>query len=373
MKVSAAVLALALALAASKSHGLEIIFDYRFDDQGFVGDTAKQTLESAAQTYEQLISDHLLGITPGFGNTWSAVFHNERNQLESVKDLVVPDGAVVVFVGSGDLPADQVLLGSGGGFDSFGLPAWNQRVSQRGQGITYGADAVDTGVWGGALWFDVANQQGLPRVWNFEEDVSQLAEQDFFTEAQIGIGLVLGFTTANAYENLVDVGTDTFLGSEASALHGGPVPLAPEFHFFSKGLESTSITTGLPQDVLFQQFKAPGERRSLTLLDVAALRDIGWEIDELHPPVAGDANGDGAVDLADFGVLKANFGEGTTRAQGDFDGNQVIDLVDFGILKANFGTSGTVMAPEPSGLALGGLALLTLPVFLHRAGRFRRL
>ncbi|MFO0898484.1 MAG: Ig-like domain-containing protein [Pirellulales bacterium] len=59
--------------------------------------------------------------------------------------------------------------------------------------------------------------------------------------------------------------------------------------------------------------------------------------------VPGDVNGDGKVDLSDFGALKANFGTGDSLAEGDLDGNGKVDLSDFGILKANFGSQGAVM------------------------------
>jgi probable HAF family extracellular repeat protein len=81
-----------------------------------------------------------------------------------------------------------------------------------------------------------------------------------------------------------------------------------------------------------------------------------WYVDLNAALVTGDANGDGKVDLADFGILKDNFGSGTTLAQGDFTGDGKVDLSDFGILKDNFGNSGAVATPEPSGLALAGLA-----------------
>ena len=53
----------------------------------------------------------------------------------------------------------------------------------------------------------------------------------------------------------------------------------------------------------------------------------------------GDANGDGAVDLQDFGALKDNFGVygGATWAMGDFVSDGNVDLQDFGKLKDNFG------------------------------------
>ena len=61
-------------------------------------------------------------------------------------------------------------------------------------------------------------------------------------------------------------------------------------------------------------------------------------------------------------MLKASFGttSGATWGQGDFNGDGAIDLQDFGLLKANFGSGGELI-PEPatlSLLALGGLALM---------------
>jgi hypothetical protein len=77
----------------------------------------------------------------------------------------------------------------------------------------------------------------------------------------------------------------------------------------------------------------------------------------------GDANADGKVDLSDFGILKENFGTGTTAAQGDFNGDSKIDLTDFGILKDNFGKTAGAAVPEPATwqlLMLAGLSLLAV-------------
>jgi hypothetical protein len=62
--------------------------------------------------------------------------------------------------------------------------------------------------------------------------------------------------------------------------------------------------------------------------------------------VPGDANGDGAVDVSDLGILAANYGmtSGATLAQGDFNGDGKVDVSDLGILAANYGTGTQVAA-----------------------------
>ncbi|MEM1013263.1 MAG: Ig-like domain-containing protein, partial [Planctomycetota bacterium] len=57
--------------------------------------------------------------------------------------------------------------------------------------------------------------------------------------------------------------------------------------------------------------------------------------------LSGDANRDRTVDLADFGILRANFGTSspTRFSEGDFNYDGTVDLADFGILRASFGTT----------------------------------
>ena len=53
--------------------------------------------------------------------------------------------------------------------------------------------------------------------------------------------------------------------------------------------------------------------------------------------LAGDANRDRTVNLADFGILRANFNaSGATFSQADFNYDGNVDLGDFGILRNNF-------------------------------------
>ena len=56
--------------------------------------------------------------------------------------------------------------------------------------------------------------------------------------------------------------------------------------------------------------------------------------------LAGDANRDGRVNLADFGILRANFGRrDATFSLADFNYDGTVTLADFGILRGNFGKS----------------------------------
>jgi hypothetical protein len=88
-------------------------------------------------------------------------------------------------------------------------------------------------------------------------------------------------------------------------------------------------------------------------------------IDDLLP---GDATLDGVVDLADFNVLRNNFGSDFQYfTTGDFDGDGLVNLADFNLLRNHFGGSAADWAvvdawratvPEPAGLGVaivGGL------------------
>ena len=65
--------------------------------------------------------------------------------------------------------------------------------------------------------------------------------------------------------------------------------------------------------------------------------------------LAGDANRDRSVNLSDFGILRANFGQSPrTFSQADFNYDGVVNLTDFGILRSQFGK----VLPPPDGRGL---------------------
>ena len=72
-------------------------------------------------------------------------------------------------------------------------------------------------------------------------------------------------------------------------------------------------------------------------------------------PAAGDANGDGVVDLQDFLAISQNFNQPGDWQHGDLNGDQHVGFGDFLVLSAKFEST-----PEPSANVLlwGGLPLL---------------
>jgi hypothetical protein len=90
------------------------------------------------------------------------------------------------------------------------------------------------------------------------------------------------------------------------------------------------------------------------------------EIIDRSDPLPGDANGDDAVDIEDFIILKNAFG--THDVNADFNDNGIVDLVDFDILKQNFGTEAASPVPEPatSVMAVCGLASVWVSISRRR-------
>src|SRR5262249_34050970 len=53
--------------------------------------------------------------------------------------------------------------------------------------------------------------------------------------------------------------------------------------------------------------------------------------------ILGDINCDGIVDIRDYGLWRANFGQTNCGNPADLDGTCIVDIRDYGIWRANFG------------------------------------
>jgi len=93
--------------------------------------------------------------------------------------------------------------------------------------------------------------------------------------------------------------------------------------------------------------------------------DINPSLDDVHPG-AGDADGDGDVDLEDLFTVRNNFSSPGGWSDGDFDGDGMVDLDDLFTVRNNFYSTGAGV-PEPA-----ALVLLSAGASLLRRRRHRR-
>jgi hypothetical protein len=93
---------------------------------------------------------------------------------------------------------------------------------------------------------------------------------------------------------------------------------------------------------------------------VQSMRDMGYTVTEFE-----DFNGDGAIDVGDFEVLRSNMGTTGLAIDsmrfGDADRDRDIDLHDFGLWKLAAGV------PEPGSATLAALAALALMAVCRRS------
>ena len=92
------------------------------------------------------------------------------------------------------------------------------------------------------------------------------------------------------------------------------------------------------------------------------------------PPIPGDANEDGTVDINDLTIVLANFGQTAPAwSQGNFCGDATVDVNDLTILLSNFGATSGVAAPgavpEPPALLLLAAAAALAALACRRRAR----
>jgi hypothetical protein len=185
---------------------------------------------------------------------------------------------------------------------------------------------------------------------------------------------LLGFS-ANQPSFAAKVNIDSkFTGPKAVAANNNVPPNVTGSHWLNM---SSTVGAGGPSQVALMDANIPtGVRRRMTLLDWAALDDVGWQI-----AMPGDSNANGKVDFGDFQLLEQNFGLTNARwSQGDFNEDGVVDIADFTILMKNYGrrqdgslapASQLVDVPEPAALGMLALVMFMRLTQRHRVRRDR--
>ena len=375
---------------------------------------AKAAISAAAADVSTAITTSLNAITNdvvmGVNGTTIATFDTSffytnpsTGASETITSATIAADTITVFVGTRNITTGNTLGvgGSGGaiaGLTDFGGPpsGWVGAVANaeaqlntryaRGGGPTIGTSSgttsygfpgqeitanysLDYGISVGNLWFDVDEDNNgskdsptdLADYWHWDHtsDVTP-GENDLYSVALHEILHAIGIGSSNSWDDLT-TGT-TWNGSEVQAITGSGAGLVhSDGSHIASSVMSTRISDGETQEVVMDPTITTGMRNELTVLDLAFLRDIGYETITPIIPSPPDFNGDGDIDAGDLAVIQGGYG---INASGDSDNDLDTDGADFLIWQRAFTGpllgAGTVAVPEPSAGALLFIALLAI-------------
>lgn len=292
--ISAGLLALIPAARA-----VEIRLDYTYDTNGFFNQPgAKQALRSVADFYQKLLHDNLAAIDASTQTSasWTAkITHPGTGASQDIPNLKVPANTIIIYAGGRPMGGTGAPAGIGGpgGYSAGGFQPWFDLLKGRGQAGALASPATDFGPWGGSIMFDTQ------LTWNFSTTTPDDDLTAFISIALHEVGHLLGVGTAPSWT--AKIAGSVFTGANSVGAYGSNVPLqaggghwrddaACEFpdgydpanpnNVLSKAFGSFGAPHGYAQISLMDPgLCAVGPyHKTMTNLDLAALRDIGWEM-----------------------------------------------------------------------------------------------
>ncbi len=280
LSLSGAVL---LACSSQSASALIINFDYRYDTNNFFSDPArKNILSEAGNFFGSRITDNLTAITSGGVNQFDAkISRPDTGALTTLNSFNVAADTLTVFVGGRDFTGNTLGQGGYGGWNASGYTDFFNNIQQRGQtGPTFGAGATDFAPWGGQISFDTSS------TWYFDNNVATtetFSGSDFYSVALHEIGHLLGLGTAASWTAKETSGG--FSGANAVASFGANIPLEADGAHWLNGTKSLTLA-GVTQEAMMDPSITIGTRKLPTQLDLAALKDVGWQITPVPVPAA---------------------------------------------------------------------------------------
>ena len=134
-----------------------------------------------------------------------------------------------------------------------------------------------------------------------------------------------------------------FSGSTGTSIVGANTSLVTDAQA-SQGSQALALTFTVNPDNADPFIRATTFGLSPAVLDLSNASSVTFDIagivEVMMDRLPGDANNDGSVTIADFAILRANFGstDGTFDT-GDFNEDGSVTIADFAILRANFGST----------------------------------
>lgn len=326
----------ALGLLSLSLNAFEIQVNYDLDTNNFFdpetadGAAAREAVEAAAARYSEIITTSLLPVVagnpvPDTDPDWRIGFTHPGTgasfQISAApsfaQDDLASQGAADVYDPNFGIPADTWILFVGGrplsgaGFGGTGTgtnylptpafpgvfvdPGSPHNRGWKGSGGDYSIDSLP--VWGGSVSFDSDGSTD----WHFDINSVQPSggQADFYSIAVHEIGHALGLSSEwSEFANLVTGGR--FMGAEAIAnlntdngttgATGLNLVSGTNYHFQDGTYQSFLFDSGstlvpgvsatVLQDLLLEptnNFNVNERRFDITNVEVAALRDIGWQ------------------------------------------------------------------------------------------------
>jgi hypothetical protein len=263
----------------------------------------------------------------------------------------------IAAVGSASLQAKNAQRRGGG--PRLGTFSGSSTIDENGPNEVTAYYSIDYGISYGSVAFDFdSNDNGfrntdaqLAAYWHYNHTADVPGgKRDLYSVALHEMLHVLGIGASASWDELKSGAN--WLGSEAIAVAGSGTGLVESGHI-AEGIMSISLLDGMPQEAAMDPDILPGTRKGLTTLDLAFLRDIGWQTITPTIPNPPDYNGDGDVDGEDLAAWERWFGvNGNADANGDGD----TDGRDYLVWLRNYTgpnpLSASQSVPEPTTAAL---------------------
>jgi hypothetical protein len=365
----------AIGAMSAPVQAINIVIDYSYDTNNFFGNgnpqgaaagmQARSSLEAAASYFSSILNDTFSAVTvpqpyhstaPGSNGvvswSWEQRFQHPTTAANiSIANATIPANQYRIYAGARSIPGITAGIGAVGGYSwESNVAGSNSFTNADINTITLttsnfenvverrGEPTGSFGRWGGAISFDT--NPGAS--WHYNHTTQPAGNViDFYSVALHELAHSLGFGESDisgpsAWSTLVS--GSYFDGGNAKLQNGGnPVPLSADESHWANNTMSIVYGGSTSQEALMDPDFQNGNRKSLTALDAAGLKDIGWELIAPPPPPAvnGDYNNNGVVDAADYAFWRDKLNQSITIPNDATPGT--VTASDYTVWRSNFG------------------------------------